>query len=137
MPQQAFKTLYHYTYSLQYHLVVVTKYRKKCLTGAMLAELREICERQLQLKEGPLLEFNGEADHLHLLLELPPKVALSMAVNSLKTVTARLMRRDHAAYLKKFYWKPALWSRSYFVASCGGAPLAVIKQYVQQQSAPH
>lgn len=137
MQNKAFKTLYHCTYSLQYHLVIVTKYRKRCLTAAMLAELKDICARQLELKEGCLLEFNGEADHLHLLIELPPKVALSMAVNSLKTVTARLMRRDHAAHLKKFFWKPILWSRSYFVASCGGAPLAVVKQYIQQQAAPH
>jgi putative transposase len=60
-----------------------------------------------------------------------------MVVNSLKTVTARLLRRDHAEHLQKFYWKPVLWSRSYFVTSCGGAPLAVIKQYIQQQEAPH
>lgn len=137
MSRQAFKTLYHCTYALQYHLVVVTKYRRRCLTAPMLDQLREICEKQLELKEGALLEFNGEADHLHLLIELPPKAAVSMVVNSLKTVTARLMRRDHAAHLKKFYWKAVLWSRSYFVASCGGAPLAVVKQYIQQQEAPH
>lgn len=56
MPQQVFKTLYHCTYSLQDHLVVVTKYRRKCLAGAMLAELREICERQLQLKEEQYIQ---------------------------------------------------------------------------------
>lgn len=134
---QAFKTLFHCTFSLQYHLVIVTKYRKRCLTAQMLLELKAICENQLRLKEGVLLEFNGEEDHLHLLLELPPKVAISALVNSLKTVTARLLRRDHAEHLKAYYWKPVLWSRSYFVASCGGAPLAVIKQYIQQQEAPH
>lgn len=137
MSAQEFKTLYHCTYALQYHLVIVTKYRNRCLAGVMLEELRAICATQLELKDGALLEFNGEADHLHLLIELPPKAAISMVVNSLKTVTARLMRRDHAAHLKKFYWKPVLWSRSYFVASCGGAPLAVVKQYIAQQQAPH
>lgn len=137
MARQAFKTLYHCTYALQYHLVIVTKYRRRCLTEPMLRELREICEKQLALKEGALLEFNGEADHLHLLIELPPKAAISMLVNSLKTVTARLLRRDHAAHLKKFYWKPVLWSRSYFVSSCAGAPLSVLNQYIQQQEAPH
>ena len=84
-----------------------------------------------------MLEFNGEADHLHLLIELPPKASISMVVNSLKTVTARLMRRDHPAHLKKYFWKPVLWSRSYFVASCGGAPLSVLKRYIEQQAAPH
>lgn len=137
MRKQAYKTLYHCTYALQYHLVIVTKYRHRCLTAAMLDELKLICEKQLALKEGTLLEFNGEPDHVHLLIELPPKAAVSLVVNSLKTVTARLMRRDHATHLKRFYWKPVLWSRSYFVTSCGGAPLSVIKQYIQQQEAPH
>lgn len=137
MKLQDFKKLYHCTYALNYHLVIVTKYRKKCLSAAMLEELRLICQKQVELKEGMLVEFNGEADHVHLLIELPPKAALSMLVNSLKTVTARLMRRDHGEHLSQYYWKPVLWSRSYFVASCGGAPLAVIKKYIEQQEAPH
>jgi putative transposase len=102
----------------------------------MLTDMRIICENQLLLKEGVLIEFNGEEDHVHLLLELPPKVAISSLVNSLKTVTSRLLRRDHATALKSYYWKNALWSRSYFVASCGGAPLSVIKQYIEQQKTP-
>lgn len=137
METQAFKTLYHCTYALNYHLVIVTKCRKKCLTSDMLEELRLICQKQVELKEGALVEFNGEADHVHLLIELPPKAALSLLVNSLKTVTARLMRRDHEKHLAQYYWKPVLWSRSYFVASCGGAPLAMIKKYIEQQEAPH
>ena len=88
------------------------------------------------MKKGSLVEFNGEADHVHLLIDLPPKAALSMLVNSLKTVTARLMRRDHGKHLSQYFWKPVLWSRSYFVASCGGAPLAVIKKYIEQLEAP-
>lgn len=136
MHKQVFKKLNHCAYLLQYHLVIVTKYRNKCLNALMLEQLRSICERQVALKGGALLEFNGEADYIHLLLELPPSIALSAAVNSLKTVTARLLRRDHGLTLKKYYWKPVLWSRSYFIASCGGAPLSVIKQYIQQQAAP-
>jgi putative transposase len=57
-------------------------------------------------------------------------------VNSLKAVSARLLRRDFGQHLAKFYWKPVLWSRSYFVASCGGAPLEVINQYIKQQAEP-
>lgn len=137
MQKQAFKKLNHCTYALQYHLVIVTKYRNKCLNAAMLEQLHAIWDKQMALKGGAPLEFNGEEDHIHLLIELPPKVALSAAVNSVKTVTARLLRRDHGPALKKHYWTPVLWSRSYFVASCGGAPLSVIKQYIQQQAAPH
>lgn len=97
--------------------------------------LRDICEKQLAGKGGALLELNAEEDHVHLLIELPPKASVSLVVNSLKTVTARLLRRDFAAHLSGHYRKPVLWSRSYFVASCGGAPLAVIRQYIEQQKA--
>lgn len=76
---QQFKTLYHCTYALQYHLVIVTKYRRKCFDARMLARLREICMAQLEMKEGRVMEFNGEEDHLHLLIELPPKTAISQA----------------------------------------------------------
>jgi putative transposase len=72
---------------------------------------------------------------MHLLIELPSKASLSMVANSLKTVTARLSRRDFRQHLARFYRKPVLRSRSYFIASCGGAPLAVIRQYVEQQKA--
>lgn len=136
MKTQDFQKLYHCTYALNYHLVIVTKYRKKCLTKDMLEKLRDICEQQVNLKGGTLVEFNGEDDHLHLLITLPPNMAVATLVNSLKTVTSRLMRRDYATWLSKFYWKKVLWSRSYFVSSCGGAPLTVIKQYIQQQEEP-
>jgi putative transposase len=75
-------------------------------------------------------------DYVHLLIELPPKVAISLVVNSLKTVMARMMRRDHEAHLKQFYWNPVLWSRSYFIASCGGAPLETIRKYIESQDSP-
>jgi putative transposase len=114
----------------------VTKYRKKCLDKEMLESMESILRRLLELKEGSLIEFNGEADHVHCLIELPPNAALSSVINSLKTVSSRLLRRDFKKQLDKFYWKPVLWSRSYFISSCGGAPLSVIKQYIQQQEAP-
>ncbi|PUE44344.1 IS200/IS605 family transposase [Limnohabitans sp. 2KL-51] len=137
MTTQQFKVLSHCTFSLQYHLVLVTKYRKKCLTNEMLIDLKAICKKQLELKEGALLEFNAEEDHIHLLFELPPKTSISTLINILKTSSARLLRKNHHEHLQKFFLKPILWSRSYFVVSCGGAPLAVIKKYIQQQKTPH
>lgn len=81
-----------------------------------------------------MLEFNGEADHVHMLLALNPKIQISVFVNNMKTVSSRLLRRDFPQELARFYWgKPALWSRSYCILTCGGAPLAVIKQYIEQQ----
>ena len=128
--------LYHCVYSLTYHLVIVTKYRKKCLTPPMLesfeAQARERCEAW----GGKVLELNGEADHVHLLLELPPSIALAGFVNALKTGTSRRLRNDFTQHLARFYTKPVLWSRSYCILSSGGAPLEVLKRYIQDQDRP-
>lgn len=85
---------------------------------------------------GKLLEVNGEADHIHLLLELPPTAALADFVNALKTGTSRRLRNEFKEHLASIYKKPVLWNRSYCILSCGGAPLEIIKQYIQQQARP-
>ena len=128
--------LHHCVYALQYHLVLVTKYRKKCLTAPMLTEFETQAKERCAAWGGSLLEANGEADHVHLLIELPPTVALAEFVNALKTGTSRRLRTVFAQHLDGFYSKPVLWSRSYCVLSCGGAPLSVIQQYIRQQDRP-
>lgn len=82
-----------------------------------------------------LVEMDGEKDHVHLLVYYPPKVAVSSLVNSLKGVSSRLLRK-HLPEMTQHYWKGVLWSPSYFAASCGGAPINLIKQYIQQQNSP-
>ena len=82
---------------------------------------------------GTLLECNGEPDHMHLLLELPPTVQLSTCVNNLKTVSSRLLRKAYGAELARWYQQPGLWSQSYCVLTCGGAPLSMLRQYIEQQ----
>lgn len=132
------KTLFHCVFNLNYHLVIVTKYRRKCISAPMLERLKVICTELTEKWECELLEFNGEADHVHLLLSLNPKVAPSVFVNNLKTVSSRFIRKDFAEDLARVYWgKPVFWSRSYCIMTCGGAPLSVIKQYIEQQEAPH
>lgn len=131
------RALYHCVYSLNYHLVLVTKYRRRCITASMLARLQKHCDVLAEKWGCSVLEFNGEADHVHLLLNLTPKVAPSAFVNNLKTVTSRYLRKEFAAHLRRYYWnKPVFWSRSYCIISCGGAPLSVLKQYIEQQDAP-
>lgn len=127
--------LFHCTYSLSYHFVFVTKYRRACLTAELLERLK-VLVTDLVSGYGRVVELNGEADHVHLLLELNPKAAPSVVANSLKTVTSRLLRRDFGSHLATFYQKPVLWSRSYFVSTAGGAPLSVIKQYIEAQQRP-
>jgi putative transposase len=128
--------LYHCTYALSYHFVFVTKYRRKCLTNEMLDRLKEIVTNLCDSWGGRLVEMNGESDHLHMLLEMNPKAAPSVIANNFKTVTSRLLRKEFGEVLGKVYKKPVLWSRTYFVTSCGGAPLSVIKQYIDKQERP-
>ena len=134
MQKQEFKTLFHCTFNLKQHLVLVTKYQKKCITKLMLSRLHEIFSYLCVKWECELLEFNGESDHVHLLLNLNPKVAPSIFVNNIKTVSSRLIRKEFTAELSKVYWKPVFWSRSYCILSCGGAPLTILKQYIEQQA---
>ncbi|PDW85065.1 IS200/IS605 family transposase [Helicobacter pylori] len=81
--------------------------------------------------------FDGESDHVHLLINYPPKVSVSKLVNSLKGVSSRLTRQHHFKSVEASLWGKHLWSPSYFAGSCGGAPLEMIKQYIQDQETPH
>jgi len=85
--------------------------------------------------EAFLVEMDGEDNHVHLLVEYPPKVAVSALVNSLKGVSSRMLRKERPD-LRKRYWMNVLWSPSYFASSCGGAPISIIKQYIEQQETP-
>ena len=84
--------------------------------------------------ESELFEFNGEADHAHLLVDFPPKVSVSRLVNSLKGVSSPRLKQMHPELVKSAYMKNALWSPSYYAGSVGGAPIAVIRQYIEQQT---
>lgn len=102
----------------------------------MLRRLEEIFRATAAKWECDLLEFNGETDHVHLLLALTPKVNPAVFVNNMKTVSSRLIRRDFGSELAAVYRKPVFWSRTYCILTCGGAPLSVIKQYIENQAAP-
>ena len=123
----------HCVYNIKYHLVLVTKYRRKVINADILNRLTEMASDRITAWEGELFEINGEPDHLHIIFELPPKYAVSDFVNALKTGTSRKIRKEFSEHLKSFYWKPVFWSRSYCVVTCGGAPLSVIKQYIENQ----
>jgi putative transposase len=79
--------------------------------------------------------MDGEDDHVHLLVEYPPKLAISSLVNSLKGVSSRLLRQQRPD-IRQRYWKGVLCSRSYFASSCGGAPISIVRQYIEQQKTP-
>lgn len=85
--------------------------------------------------EAELVEFDGEKDHVHLLVNYPPKVSISSLVNSLKGVSSRVLRKRHKE-IEEHYWNGVLWSPSYFASSCGGAPISIIRQYIEKQNTP-
>ena len=122
----------HAAFNLHVHLVFITKYRKKVLGELHHKHFSECVTEVCKSFDAELKECNGGADHIHMLIQYPPTVQLSKLVNNLKSVTSRRMRGDFID-LRAAYSKPVLWSRSYFASSCGGAPLDIIKQYIQNQ----
>ncbi len=125
----------HCVFLIHAHLVFVTKYRKKVFNKTQLMTLKQLFEKTCSQFEVILTEFDGEQDHVHLLINYPPKVQLSKLINSLKGVSSRKLKEYHPE-LKQYYWKSALWSPSYFAGSCGGAPIDAIRQYIEQQNTP-
>lgn len=123
----------HSRYRLEYHLILVTKYRKPCITPEMKEYLIQESRRILKLSGVELLEAGGEEDHLHLLISAPPQICLANVINALKSATSRLVRKRYENHLKKFYRKPYFWNRSYLILSSGGVPIEIIKKYIQEQ----
>lgn len=131
-----YKQGYRCVYSLNIHLVLVTKYRRKVINQAILNRLHDIFDSTCQKWGCELTEFNGEPDHVHLLISYPPDVAISRLVNNLKTVSSRLIRKEFAQSVNSIYSKPVFSTGAYFVASTGGATLEQIKSYVESQQSP-
>jgi putative transposase len=127
----------HCVFKMHIHLVFVTKYRRDVFTKAILDDLQKIFTKVCGDFESELVEFDGEDDHVHLLIDYPPKVAISKLVNSLKGVSSLLIRKKNYPSIKQKLWGGALWSPSYFAGSCGGAPIEIIRQYIEQQKTPH
>ena len=127
----------HCVFMMHVHLVFVAKYRKKLFTKEILDFMESIFRDVCNDFEAELKEFDGEGDYVHLLIHYPPKVSISKLVNSLKGVSSRYVRAKQFPTLHKYIWMDSLWSGSYFAGSCGGAPLEIIKQYIEQQETPH
>ena len=125
----------HCVFNLHVHLVFVAKYRCKVFDSDAIERLRAMFGRVCESFEARLVEVDGERDHVHLLVEYPPKVSISSLVNRLKGASSQRLRRERPDLAAR-YWKGVLWSPSYFAASCGGAPISVIRQYIEQQQTP-
>ncbi|ELP5903316.1 IS200/IS605 family transposase [Vibrio vulnificus] len=125
----------HSVSKLVVHLVFTTKYRRKLFTGVMIEQLREAFESACVKLECDLIEMDGEQDHVHLLISYPPKLSISVMVNNLKAVSSRMLRLQNT-HLTRQSKSSALWSRSYFACTAGGATIETLKAYVESQSTP-
>ena len=121
---------------LHAHLVFVTKYRRPVFTDEMLSfcehTMRAVCAEL----DAELVEFNGETDHVHLLVAYPPTLADLYAGAAAQRRTAYAVRREYTGRCVRARMRGHLWSPSYFAVSCGGAPLSIIKQYIDGQARP-
>lgn len=122
----------HSVTDLKMHLVCVTKYRRPVFTANGLDVIEKSFQEVAKKMNFQILEFNGEENHVHALIEYPPKLSVSQIVNALKGVSSR---RYGQAGLPKPH-KEALWSPSYFAIAVGGAPLEVLKEYIRNQEKP-
>ena len=124
----------HSVFLLQYHLILVIKYRREVIDDKVCNRLREIFEyigakEQYKLK---MIEFNHDKDHLHILFKAEPKSELSKFINAYKSASSRLIKKEFPKVKQKL-WKEAFWSRSFFLATTGGVTLEVLRQYVENQ----
>ncbi|MDB9496742.1 IS200/IS605 family transposase [Spirulina major CS-329] len=121
---------------IKVHIVFVTKYRHPVITEMIEADIKtlteSICAKSDCILENAKADL-GTRDHIHLLIDLAPKVSVSRLCNTIKTVTSREIRKRYAEQLKPYYWKPVFWKRGFSVISSGGAPLSVLKQYIENQ----
>lgn len=137
MDAATLRTSNHSAFRLYYHLVLSMKYRHECLTAVMLERLEDLFRDLLIQWGSQLIEFGGEADHVHLLFEASPTVKPSDLVKNLKSVTARRMRKEFADELAPYYWKPYFWNRAYALISVGGrANIETLLRYIENQDDP-
>lgn len=124
-------------YDLKVHLILVTTYRRKIFDGDCLTTLERLARRALLKHRVDVIEMNGEEDHVHLLLSYPANLSISKMVSIIKQFTGYHLIRHHPEIMQPAWRKQHLWSSSYFAVSVGGAPLEILKQYIQQQDRPH
>lgn len=117
-------------YSCKYHIVFCPKYRRKVLVNGVDTRLKELIKETCQEIHVEILEMEIMPDHVHLLLEVDPQYGVHKAVKAIKGKTSRILRQEYHHLTTKL---PTLWTNSYFVSTVGGAPLEIVKQYIESQ----
>jgi putative transposase len=117
---------------LWYHLILVTKYRREVFTDDISNRAKEIFENIATNYHITLIEWNHDSDHVHILFRSHPKTELSKFINAYKTASSRLIKQEFES-VRKQLWKSYFWSQSFCLLTSGGAPIEVIKQYIESQ----
>lgn len=126
----SYKSNLNVVYSCKYHVVWCSKYRRKVLNPTIAARLKEIIQQVIEEKRAELIELEVMSEHVHLLTEVDPQFGIHKLVKLIKGRTSRLLRQEFPELKRRL---PTLWTNSYFVLTVGGAPLAIIKQYIENQ----
>ncbi len=126
----------HSVFLLYYHLVLVIKYRRKIVDDVISERGKEIFEYIAPNYNITLMEWNHDEDHVHILFKAHPNSELSKFINAYKSASSRLLKKEHPEVRKKL-WKEYFWSRSYCLLTTGGAPIEVIKKYIESQGEKH
>jgi len=128
--ERKYKSNNNVVYSCKYHVVWCPKYRRQVLVGGVDMRLKEVLSEVAVETQAEIIEIEVMPDHVHLLVEVDPQFGIHRLVKRMKGRSSRLLRQEFP-WLKKRL--PSLWTNSYFVSTVGGAPLAVVKQYIENQ----
>lgn len=134
--KEDYRTGRHVVYKLSVHIILVTKYRRGPITDRVREHLIAVAHESCKRFESTLVEADGESDHLHLLIDYPPKVQLSKLIGAIKTNTSREIRAKQYPEVQQVLWGDHFWSPSYMVLSSGGATVETIQTYIQNQREP-
>lgn len=127
-----YKSNRNVVYSCKYHVVFCPKYRRKVLTDPIQEDLRSIILEICKTRQAEIIAIEMMPDHVHILLEVDPQYGIHKLIKQIKGKSSFLLRKSHSSLRSRL---PTLWTNSYFVSTVGGAPLSVIKQYVENQKA--
>ena len=125
-----YKTNRNITYSCKYHVVFCPKYRRKVLVNGIDTRLKEVIQKVCQNIHAEIIEMEIMPDHVHLLLEVDPQYGIHKAIKQIKGKSSHILRQEFPTLVKRL---PTLWTNSYFLSTVGGAPLAEIKKYIENQ----
>ena len=131
--KNGYYTNQHSCFLLQYHLVLVTKYRHPVIGGNLKDDLISHTKNYFSERGLVVVEINSDKDHIHILFDAYPNFNVMNFINAFKSSSSRNIRKKYADYLKKYYWKPYFWSSSYFIGSVSDKTEDVVKNYIKTQ----